>query len=209
MTAFPMERLLARMFFARFFESDVTHLTFLATSLGLAAPLVFYFFLLCGMRVLFGLPTLIRSNWVFRMHAPEDRAAQVLSGAKLSMMLADLLLVGLKEIPFACTYYPGRSRAQNLWPIYAGALITYAFGLASIEREAMRRPAVFVVFAACIAAAIAGVAWFRRLTLESLPGLVFEEEDPDQIVEVFRLSEGLAAETVRRVPGLSPPAAPR
>ena len=39
-----------------------------------------------------------------------------------------------------------------------------------------------------------GAGW--RLTLESLRGLVYEEEDPDQIFEGFGLSEGLAAETL-------------
>ena len=134
----------------------------------LSVPLVLYFFILVGMRALFGIPTEIKANWVFRLAAPDDRIPAVIAGVRLALLLAvvapiaiaagllgialwgprtgaihlgvtaalgmlllDVLLVGLRKIPFACTYYPGRSRAPTLWPFYVVTLVIYAYGLAA------------------------------------------------------------------------------
>jgi hypothetical protein len=198
----------------------------------LAAPLVLNFFVLCGLRVLFGIPTTIRANWTFRIHAPDDRADHVMIGVRRTMLftavapiaaaagvlgtvlwgagrgavylgftaglgvaLSHVLLMAFRKIPFACTYFPGRSRVQTLWPMYGGALLVYAFGLGSVEREAMRQPVLLAVVLAAMVASIAAVAGVRRVLLPPVPRLIYEEDDPDRIFDGFRLSEGLAAET--------------
>ena len=198
----------------------------------LSVPLVFYFFTLVGMRALFGIPIEIKANWVFRLHAPEDRMLATVAGARLALLLAvvapiaiasgllgmalwgpgagaihlgftaalgmllvDVLLVGLRKIPFACTYYPGRSRAATLWPFFVAAFVVYAYELADTERAAMTSRLVLGVFPVSIAVAIAGLAHLRRLNLQRPPGLIYQEEEPDRMFEGFKLSEGLAAES--------------
>jgi hypothetical protein len=206
----------------------------------LSAPLVLNFFMLCGMRALFGIPTEIKANWTFRVHAADDGMATAIGGARtalllavvapialaaalmgvalwglrtgaihaiftgaLGVLLADVLLVGLRKIPFACTYYPGRSRARTLWPFYIAAFTTYAYSLANLEAVAIRRPLILAMVVVIVAAIAASLAYLRRRDLQPPPGLVYEEEDPDGIFGGFRLSEGLAAESA------APRAAPR
>jgi hypothetical protein len=198
----------------------------------LSGPLVFYFFTLVGMRALFGIPIEIKANWVFRLHAPDDRIYAAVAGARLALLLAvvapmaiatgllgmvlrgpwtgaihlgftaalgmllmDVLLVGLRKIPFACTYYPGRSRAPTLWPLFVVAFVVYAYGLAGAEGAAMTSRLWLAVFLASIALVIAGLAHLRRLSLQRPPGLTYEEEEPGRIFEGFKFSERLAAES--------------
>jgi hypothetical protein len=116
----------------------------------------------------------------------------------LGILLVDLLLVGLKKIPFACTYYPGRSRAPTLWPFFVVAFLIYAYVLTGTESVAMTSRLLLAVVLALIAAAIALLAYLRRLKLRWPPGLVYEEEEPGRIFEAFKLSEGLAAESPAR-----------
>jgi hypothetical protein len=115
--------------------------------------------------------------------------------AGLGMLLVDVLLVGLRKIPFACTYYPGRSRAPTLWPFFVVAFVVYAYELASVESAAMTSRLVLGVFPVSIAVAIAGLAHLRRLNLQPPPGFIYEEEAPGWMFESFNLSEGLAAES--------------
>jgi hypothetical protein len=115
--------------------------------------------------------------------------------AALGMLLVDVLLVGLRKIPFACTYYPGRSRAPTLWPLFVVAFVTYSYGLAGIENAAMTSRLLIGVVLASIAAVIAGLTYLRRLSLQGPPGLIYEEEEPGRMFEGFMLSEGLAAES--------------
>jgi hypothetical protein len=198
----------------------------------LSAPLVFYFFTLAGMRALFGIPVEIKANWVFRLHAPEDRRHAVVAGARLALLLAvvapiavaagllgaalwgpepgaihlgctaalgmllvDVLLVGLRKIPFACTYYPGRSRAPTLWPFFVMGFVTYAYVLAGAEMSAIKSRSWLAVVLASIAVVIGGLGHLRRHTLQRPPGLIYEEEEPGRIFEGFKLSEGQAAES--------------
>jgi hypothetical protein len=198
----------------------------------LSVPLVFYFFVLVGMRALFGIPIEIKANWVFRLHAPEDRIHAAVAGARLALLLAvvapiaiaagllgmalwgardgaihlaftaalgmllvDVLLIGLRKIPFACTYYPGRSRAPTLWPLFVVAFVVYAYVLAGTESAAMKNRLLLGVFLGSVAVVIAGLAHLRRLKLQRPPGLIYEEEEPGRIFEGFKLSEGLAAES--------------
>lgn len=197
----------------------------------LAAPLVFNFFLLCGMRVLFGIPTEVKANWIFRLHAPEDRMLAIVAGVRTALLLAvvapialasglivatlwgvgaaavnvlftlacgvlllDILLVGLRKIPFACRYYPGRARMRTLWPFYLLALTVYAYSLARLELLTMSRPVLLFFIVPTAALCTAGLAQLRRVDLQLPPGLTFEDEDPDAVFGGFHLSEGLAAE---------------
>lgn len=119
------------------------------------------------------------------------------------MLLLDLLLVGLRKIPFTCTYYPGRARARTMWPFYLIAFGVYAYGLAAVEAQILAGPAtVGIVATGLLTSALAmGFARLRRLHLEFPPGLVYAEPDPDALFSGFRLSEGMAAE---RTPSQAP-----
>lgn len=111
------------------------------------------------------------------------------------MLLVDVLLIGLRKIPFACTYYPGRSRAPTLWPLYGIAFSMYVYSLARLEAAVLSRPLLLGAVFVLVAALVAGLAHVRRRDLQTPPGFVYEEEDPDGTFGGFGLSEGLAAES--------------
>ena len=117
-----------------------------------------------------------------------------LTGAA-GVLLLDLLLIRLRKIPFSCTYYPGRSRARTLWPLYVTAFSVYTVGFAELESIALGNLRVLVGVLGVISAVSAALALLRRHDLQPPEGLTFAEEDPDALFAGFRLSEALAAES--------------
>jgi hypothetical protein len=201
----------------------------------LSVPLVLYFFILCGLRAVFGIPVEIKANWIFRLHAPDEEMGAAVAGVRAALLLAvvlpvaaaagaagtmlwglrigsmhaiftgalgvllmDVLLAGMRKVPFACTYYPGRARARTLWPFYLAAFTIYAYSLAALELASFANLRLFAASLGVIALLVAVLAYLRQRLLHPPPGLTYEEQDPDSIFEGFRLSEGLAAESVRR-----------
>jgi hypothetical protein len=114
----------------------------------------------------------------------------------LGVLLVDVLLIGLRKIPFTCTYYPGRSRVRTLWPFYAIAFSLYAYWFAGLEAAILHRPDFVAAFVAVAAGVVAALTFVRRRDLRPPPGFTYEEEDPDRIFAGFGLSEGLAAQSV-------------
>jgi hypothetical protein len=198
----------------------------------LSVPLVFNFFALCGLRVMLGIPTDIKANWVFRLHARDDSVAPAINGVRtglllcvvapitvtaailggalwgpstglrhglftglLGFLLTNVLLVGLRKIPFTCTYYPGRSRARILWPLYAIVFSTYAYSLARLELSVLTHSSLFGLVLLVVAGGSVTLEYLRRRHLYRHRGFTYEDEDPDAVFQGFRLSEGLAAES--------------
>jgi hypothetical protein len=108
-------------------------------------------------------------------------------------LLAEILMSRTGKLPFACTYFPGSSRIFSLWPIYLLAFFFYAVVFAVIDRALSSRPGKLAWF--CLAAIVVAetIVLYRRHVLNAMPGLRFEEEDPQAIFQGFHLSEGLAA----------------
>jgi hypothetical protein len=108
-------------------------------------------------------------------------------------VLAELLMARTGKLPFACTYFPGASRMFSLSPLYLIAFFFYTVFLSAIERALIALPVRLLIF--CVSALLLArfLALYRRQTLAALPGLLFEEDDPDGIFEGFHLSEALAA----------------
>ena len=111
----------------------------------------------------------------------------------IGTLFSELLVSRTAKLPFACTYFPGKSRVFTLWPLYLIAFFFYTVFLAAIESGLLTRPGKFIIFCLCAILATRLLALYRRFSLAALPALLFEEEDPDAIFEGFNLSEGLAA----------------
>ena len=155
-------------------------------------------FLVCGALP----PTLLAAAGAALLWGPWAAFVHGTVCAVMTWLLAELLLLGLGKLPFTSTYYPGRGRLRTRWPLYLIAFTNYCFTTASVELLFLSSPAHLVPFAVLGAIAI-GAAWAVRLhRARALPGLTFEEEDPDAMFKGFQLSEGLAAErTVATVAG--------
>ena len=123
----------------------------------------------------------------------------------LGRLLAELLTPQTGKLPFACTYFPGKSRIFVLWPVYLLLFFVYTVVLAAIDLALSRRPTKLVWF--CLVATLAAqvVVFIRRRAVTALPGLRFDEEDPTAIFQGFQLSEGLAAAPrVESITGIAP-----
>jgi hypothetical protein len=123
--------------------------------------------------------------------------AQAVSHAVFCLLLgrlfAELLVMRLDKLPFACTYYPGRSRVFTLWPLYVMAFFIYTLAFAEIDRAFINRPGGLLRFCGVVIVATELLAWRRRRFLVGQPALRYEEEDPDLMFQGFNLSEGMAA----------------
>ena len=54
--------------------------------------------------------------------------------------LVEVLMMGVRKMPFTCTYFPGNSRVGTLWPFYLTGFITYAYTTAAWEATFLYRP---------------------------------------------------------------------
>jgi hypothetical protein len=113
----------------------------------------------------------------------------------LGRLLTEILLLNTDKLPFACTYFPGKSRVFALWPIYLSAFFFYSVAFAGIDYVMLTRPRALVIWCLTATLVTQAVAWLRNRLLNALPGLRFEEEDPDRLFQGFNLSEGMAAES--------------
>jgi hypothetical protein len=113
--------------------------------------------------------------------------------AAMGTLLTEILMVRLRKLPFACTYYPGNSRLGTLWPLYLTGFATYSYTVAAWQVEFMMRPRPVVIFLGVIGLAVMGLAWLRRRYLNEISSLIFAEIDSTALFAGFDLSEGLAA----------------
>lgn len=120
-------------------------------------------------------------------------AAHALVCLATGALLAELLVARTDKLPFACTYFPGRSRVFTLWPLYLLVFFAFTLGFSGIESVLLRKPLGLAVFCGTLVAATSLLAWYRRRTLRALTALRFEEEDPDALFQGFHLSEALAS----------------
>ena len=111
----------------------------------------------------------------------------------LGRLFAELLLANADKLPFACTYFPGKSRVFTLWPLYIIAFFLYTVLFAEIDRALTTRPNHLMIFCASAMLTAHGINHRRQRMLRSLPGLRFEEEDPDAMFQGFNLSEAMAS----------------
>jgi hypothetical protein len=135
--------------------------------------------------------------WVGVSHAAFDLV--------IGTLFSELLIARTAKLPFACTYFPGKSKVFALWPLYLMVFFFYTVFLSVIESALLTRPGKFIIF--CLSAILLTrlLALYRRHSLVVLPALLFEEEDPDAIFGGFNLSEGLAAAPRMRIPEIPHP----
>lgn len=120
--------------------------------------------------------------------------------ATLGVVLVEIVMIGFRTVPFACVYYPARSRTRTLWPLYAIAFAVYCYGFTELQLAAMEQPTWLIAIIATTVVIVAVAARLRRLVLQPPPGLVYDEADPSVPSEGLRLSERLAAEAQRSAP---------
>jgi hypothetical protein len=100
--------------------------------------------------------------------------------AVVGWILAELCLLGVSKIPFACSYLPGKTNLQYLfWGLAVGFLVV-AISLANEEMRVLGNPLKFGAMMGVLAAVEAGLWMVNRQRAKSAV-LYYEEMEPEVI----------------------------
>jgi len=91
-----------------------------------------------------------------------------------ALVLVELLFAGCRKLPFTCTYV-AKGTFKYAWPGYVAAFVTYAYGMARIERLALASPRGPWWLAASLVALLLALWVSRAMRLRQPPEVVFDE----------------------------------
>jgi hypothetical protein len=118
-------------------------------------------------------------------------AAHLVVLALVASILADVSLIGVSKIPFACSYLPGKSNIQYMFWAFAVVFLPIAMEFSNYEIRAIRHPGSFAVMLAILAAIALSIWAFNRRQSRSAV-LYYEELEPEVITTL-----GLASGPIR------------
>lgn len=100
--------------------------------------------------------------------------------ALMGSILADLSLLHVSRIPFACSYLPGKSNIQFRFWGFVVVFLPIAMQTAKYEAGALRHAGQFALLAAILAMLAAGLRAFNRRAAKSAV-LYYEDSEPEVI----------------------------
>ena len=115
-------------------------------------------------------------------------AAHLVVLALVGTILADLTLIGVSKIPFACSYLPGKSNIQFLFWGFAVIFVPIAMQFAICEQRAIQHPGSCAVMLGILVAIAAGIWTFNRH--QSKSAVLYYEELPAVVITTLGLSSG-------------------
>jgi hypothetical protein len=95
-----------------------------------------------------------------------------------SVILADILLVRFRKVPFTCSYPPFRHSAIVMMLVYFFGFSTFVGLTSSLEYWALLKPASILLFIPIVFAAWYARSRFQQDTIEIDKQLIFEEKQP-------------------------------
>jgi hypothetical protein len=104
----------------------------------------------------------------------------------LSLLLANLLLVWFRKIPFTCSYFPGKTSMAGMACLYGLGFIFYTWAMASFETKLIRLPVDLALFYVCGLLALRGLMLLEKSELGVDDSLIYEDQ-PDPIVRTLEL----------------------
>jgi hypothetical protein len=115
-------------------------------------------------------------------------AAHLVVLALVGSVLADLGLIGVSKIPFACSWLPGKSNIQFMFWGFAVIFMPIAMEFSNYELKAIRRPGSCALMMAILAAIATGIWAFNRSQSKSAV-LYYEELEP-AVITTLGLGSG-------------------
>lgn len=114
-------------------------------------------------------------------------AAHLAVLALVGSILADLSLIGVSKIPFACSYLPGKSNIQYMFWGFLILFATVAMLFARYEQRALHHPVQYAWMIGALGAVALGLWAFNRHRAKSAV-LYFEELPPEVITTLGLVS---------------------
>lgn len=121
-----------------------------------------------------------------------ELAVQVVWGLLLAgVVLAELLLLQMRKIPYTCTYQPGSLKLRSRWPVYLAAYLLFTFMLADVGVwmfDSTRRTASVTVVAVLVWGTLRAINYW---SLRNAQAIVFDNVAEPQL-ESLNLSGPVA-----------------
>jgi len=105
-----------------------------------------------------------------------------------SVILADILLIGFRKVPFTCTYPPFRHSAIVVLLLYFFGFSSFVALTSNLDYWVLRYPALMLLFIPIIFGAWYARSRFDRDTIDIDKQLIFEEKPPTDF-EVLSLGQ--------------------
>jgi hypothetical protein len=110
-------------------------------------------------------------------------AVHFVAGWLAALVLAELLLLRFRKLPFTCSYLPGQGRLRALWPVYLFGFAVYTYSFVTVERLALETAAGSAAFVGVLAGVLAVMVAWRFWLFRQRPDVEFEEL-PDAIPQM-------------------------
>jgi hypothetical protein len=94
----------------------------------------------------------------------------------ISVLLMEILFFKHAKIPFACTFVPGKGKAQYLWLLYVIAFYSYTSFLTLVEKALMRKAVEFRWFCLLLAALIVAIETANIRYFYKRAVIIYEDE---------------------------------
>jgi hypothetical protein len=114
--------------------------------------------------------------------------AHLLVLALVGSILADLSLIGVSKIPFACSYLPGKSNIQYMFWAFGVIFLPIAMEFSNYEVRAIQHPGSFAVMMAILGPIASGIWAFNRR--QSKSAVLYYEELPAVVIMTLGLGSG-------------------
>jgi hypothetical protein len=120
------------------------------------------------------------------MHTEKNQALSY-PCASVSIRLMEIMFVGFRNVPFTCSYFPGKVNLVFLTLIYVLGFTIYSGTMVSLELWLAGQPGWAAAFFGAAAAVSASIAWWRDCHLDSESFLEYQDAG-DPVVRTLELS---------------------
>lgn len=111
-----------------------------------------------------------------------------LYGLVCSIFLMEIVFLGYRKIPFACSYLPGKSKMHVFWMVYLLSFLSYVFFLTLIEYELLKVPSNFFLFYGIIFGLLIIIRIYQNYFLYRKTEIIYEEE-PEPVMVTLKSYE--------------------
>lgn len=108
--------------------------------------------------------------------------------ALLASIIADLSMIGMSKIPFACSYLPGKSNVQYMFWGFLFLFSAFVTMFGPYEQRALDHPSQYALLVGILAAIALGL-WVFNIYRAKSAVLYYEEQLPEVITTLGLLAE--------------------
>lgn len=102
----------------------------------------------------------------------------------LGMLLVELCLYSFQKIPFTCSYLPGKANIHFAFWACLMFFIRWLKDGANLESQMLNHPLSFILMIFFLAVVTVGIQWLAKARMSSGEELLFEEENPAEIISL-------------------------